>query len=191
MIIDPRTDRIFGRGGSLRQLRPSDRSRFEAHLLRLDPESRRDRFNGPAKDDFVAAYAARCFDDGTTVVGYLEGEQVFGAAELHEVDGEARPTAEIAFSVERELRNCGLGSVLFRRLVLHAHAFGYRALNVTTHPDNDAMKRLARRFGAGLRFSAGETMGVIELPEIGGFELLPAVAGPASDADPQRFTLPG
>ena len=147
----------------IRQLRPSDLPRFRDHLLRLDLESRRDRFNGIADDGLVAAYAERSFAEGTTVIGYVEDDQVLGAAELHERPDELEPTAEIAFSVERQLQHRGIGSALFQRLLLHAHGFGYTRLLVTTHPDNRAMKALARKFNAALTFAEGETMGVIVL----------------------------
>ena len=35
------------------------------HLVRLDAESRHDRFNGFLDDSFIESYAARCADDGT------------------------------------------------------------------------------------------------------------------------------
>ena len=35
------------------------------HLLRLDSESRHDRFNGFLDDSFIERYAGRCADDGT------------------------------------------------------------------------------------------------------------------------------
>lgn len=149
--------------GVIRQLRPSDLPRFRDHLLRLDAESRRDRFNGPSSDAFVGAYAERAFRDGTTVIGYVEGDDVLGAAELHEIGGEGEPVGEIAFSVERALQHRGIGSRLFQRLIWHAHALGYTRLRVTTHPQNQAMKRLASRFNARLRFEGGETVGLIEL----------------------------
>jgi RimJ/RimL family protein N-acetyltransferase len=149
--------------GTIRQLRPSDLPRFRDHLLRLDQESRRDRFNGVTDDTFVASYAERCFADGTTVIGHVENDQVLGAAELHERPEEAEPTAEIAFSVERELQHRGIGGRLFERLIAHAHAFGYSKLRVTTHPQNAAMKALANRFNARLTFEEGETVGMIEL----------------------------
>ena len=112
--------------------------RSREHLLRLDPHSRRDRFNAAIDDDFVIGYAARCFADGTTVIGYVEGEHVLGAAELHEKAGEAEPTGEIAFSVERHLQRRGIGSALFLRLIGHARGLGYTRLRVTTHPQNAA-----------------------------------------------------
>jgi len=149
--------------GVIRQLRPSDLSKFREHLGRLDIESRRDRFNGPSSDAFVEAYAERAFRAGTTVIGYVENGEVLGAAELHAIDGAGEPTGEIAVSVERTLQHRGIGSRLFQRLIWHAHALGYTQLRVTTHPQNQAMKRLASKFDARLRFEGGETVGLIEL----------------------------
>lgn len=149
--------------GTIRQLRPSDLPRFRDHLVRLDPESRRDRFNGVADDNFVTSYAERCFAEGTTVVGYVEGDKVLGAAELHERPDLPEPTGEIAFSVERELQHMGIGRRLFERLIGNARGLGYTSLRVTTHPHNEAMKALARRFYAALSFEDGETVGVIDL----------------------------
>jgi phasin family protein len=87
---------------------------------------------------------------------------VLGAAELHERP-ELADTGEIAFSVEPEHQRRGIGRRLFERLILHAHALDYTRLLVTTHPHNEAMKRLARGFQARLTFADGSTMGEIEL----------------------------
>ena len=136
MPAKPRTDDSKSSNhvaGVIRQLRPSDLLRFQDHLLRLDPQSRRDRFNGVTDDEFVRAYAERCFREGTTVIGYVEGDEVHGAAELHERPDLPEPTGEIAFSVERSLQHQGIGSQLFRRLIGHALALGYERLRVTTH----------------------------------------------------------
>ena len=151
--------------GRIRLLRHSELPQFRDHLLRLDADSRRDRFNGPTNDTFVASYAERCFSDGTIVIGYVDDGAVLGAAELHERPEDAEPTGEIAFSVERHLQRRGLGGMLFARLVESARAFGYERLLVTTHPQNEPMKRLARSFNAKLRFDHGETVGLIELGE--------------------------
>lgn len=149
--------------GRIRLLRHSELPQFRDHLLRLDAASRRDRFNGPTSDAFVASYAERCFKDGTIVIGYVDGGEVLGAAELHERPEDREPTGEIAFSVERPLQRQGLGGLLFARLIESARAFGYERLLVTTHPQNEPMKRLARSFNARLRFDDGETVGLIEL----------------------------
>ena len=149
--------------GTVRLLRHSEQPQFKAHLLRLDADSRRDRFNGPTNNAFVSSYADRCFQDGTLVIGYVENGEVLGAAELHERPNDPEPTGEIAFSVEKQLQHRGLGGILFARLVEAARAFGYERLRVTTHPQNTAMKRLARRFNASLKFEDGETVGSIVL----------------------------
>jgi RimJ/RimL family protein N-acetyltransferase len=88
---------------------------------------------------------------------------VHGAAELHERPDLDPPTGEIAFSVERHLQHQGIGSQLFRRLIGHALALGYEQLRVMTHPNNQAMKSLARKFDAALTFVDGETLGTIDL----------------------------
>ena len=159
--------------GRIRLLRHSELPRFRAHLLRLDAESRRDRFNGPSGDAYIESYADRCFGNGAVVIGYVENGKVLGAAELHECIGETEPTGEIAFSVERHLQRRGLGRLLFARLIEGARSFGYERLLVTTHPSNEAMKRLARTFNAKLRFEQGETVGLIELEPV---PPLPALA---------------
>ena len=56
------------------------------HLLRLDRESRHDRFHGFMDDDFIERYAAKCADDGTVIIAYIENGVVRGAAELHPPD---------------------------------------------------------------------------------------------------------
>jgi len=157
--------------GTIRQLRPSDMDRFAQHLLRLDAQSRRDRFNAPINDHFLNAYARRCFAEGATVIGYVEDQHVLAAAEVHERPELAEATGEIAFSVERPLQHRGLGSRLFERLIAHAHALGYARLQVTTHSHNQAMKALARKFEARLSFDTGEANGMIELAPAGDFPL--------------------
>ncbi|WP_311027832.1 GNAT family N-acetyltransferase [Mesorhizobium koreense] len=149
--------------GVVRQLRPSDLPRFREHLLRLDAESRHDRFNGVTNDAYISTYAERSFHDGTTVIGYVEDGKVLGAAELHERPDLPEPTGEIAFSVEHELQHRGIGSALFERLISNARGLGYEKLRVTTHPGNLAMRALARKFDAHLSFENLETVGVIDL----------------------------
>jgi hypothetical protein len=95
----------------IRQLRPSDRTKFADHLLRLDAAARHDRFNGGLGDAFLRAYAERSFAQGSTVVGFVVDGEVHGAAEIHEQAGEAEPTAEIAFSVEPAYQHIGVGTL--------------------------------------------------------------------------------
>src|SRR4051794_31900072 len=113
--------------GSVRTLKPQEMPLLREHLLRLDSESRRDRFNGYIDEGFIARYAAKCQTDGTIVVAYVEDGAVRGAAELHQPDL-SNPLPEIAFSVEAGLRRRGVGSILFAELIETAKSLGYDSL---------------------------------------------------------------
>ena len=135
------------------------------HLLRLDRESRHDRFHGFMDDDFIERYAAKCADDGTVIIAYIENGVVRGAAELHPPDQSPDSLPEIAFSVEACVRRQGVGSVLFRKLIAEARSKGYHSLRITTGAQNQAMRALANKFGAHLTFRHGESTGSIDLKQ--------------------------
>ena len=135
------------------------------HLLRLDARSRHDRFNGFMDDSFIERYAAKCADDGTIIITYIEDGVVRGAAELHPPDQSPDALPEIAFSVEASVRRQGVGSILFKRLVSEARWKGYRTLRITTGMQNHAMRALANKFGARLTFRNGESTGNIDLKQ--------------------------
>jgi GNAT superfamily N-acetyltransferase len=135
------------------------------HLLRLDPESRHDRFHGFMDDSFIERYAAKCADDGTVIIAYIEGGVVHGAAELHPPDQSADSLPEIAFSVEASVRRQGVGSILFEKLIAEARRKGYQNLRITTGAQNQAMRTLANKFGAHLSFRHGESTGTIDLTQ--------------------------
>ena len=141
------------------------------HLLRLDHESRHDRFHGFMDDSFIERYAEKCADDGTVIIAYLEDGVVRGAAELHPPATSPDLLPEIAFSVEAGLRRNGVGSLLFRKLIEEARAKGYRLLRITTGAQNDAMRALANKFGARLTFRHGESTGTIDVKEQPRFQI--------------------
>ena len=153
------------------------------HLLRLDPASRHDRFNGFMEDSFIESYAARCADDGTVIIAYIENGLVRGAAELHPPDESAGALPEIAFSVEAGVRRQGVGSILFKRLISESRWKGYHALRITTGAHNQSMRALANKFGARLTFRHGESIGNIDLKQPPQVELAKlAVTAPADAA---------
>src|SRR3978361_1853576 len=135
------------------------------HLLRLDRNSRHDRFHGFMDDSFIERYAEKCADDGTVIIAYIEDGVVRGAAELHPPDQSADSLPEIAFSVEACVRRQGVGSILFRKLIAEARAKSYRSLRITTGAQNQAMRALANKFGANLTFRHGESTGDIDLKQ--------------------------
>src|SRR3954471_8094233 len=150
------------------------------HLLRLDRNSRRDRFHGFMDDSFIERYAEKCADDGTTIIAFFEDGVVRGAAELHPPDQSPDSLPEIAFSVESSVRRRGGGSILVRKLITEARAKGYRNLRITTGSQNDAMRALANKFGAHLTFRYRESTGTIDVREQP--HVQPALVTPADAA---------
>src|SRR5580700_11861713 len=137
------TPRSTARGTVRTLSRQEELPLLRDHLLRLDHQSRHDRFHGFMDDSFVERYAEKCASDGTVVIAYLEDGVVRGAAELHPPETSPDLLPEIAFSVEASLRRQGVGSLLFRKLIEEARAKGYRFLRITTGAQNDAMRALA------------------------------------------------
>jgi GNAT superfamily N-acetyltransferase len=176
--------------GTVRTLRQQEElPLLRDHLLRLDAESRRDRFHGFLDDSFIERYAAKCVDDGTVIIAYIEGGLVRGAAELHPPDQAPDAMPEIAFSVEACVRRQGVGSILFRKLIAEARSRGYRSLRITTGAQNQAMRALASKFGAHLTFRHGESTGSIDLkqqpqPELARPELARFASGRLATATP-------
>ena len=171
-------------GGDVRTLRRQEElPLLRDHLLRLDSESRRDRFNGFMDDGFIERYAAKCADDGTVIIAYLDGGVVRGAAELHPPDQSPDSLPEIAFSVEACVRRQGVGSILFKKLIAEARSKGYHSLRITTGAQNQAMRALANKFGAHLTFRYGESTGSIDLKQQSQRELtMPGIATAADAA---------
>jgi len=148
------------------------------HLLRLDPQSRHDRFNGFLDESFIERYAARCADDGTVIIAFIIDGEVRGAAELHPPEASSDSLPEVAFSVEASARRQGIGTLLFKRLIAEARWKGYERLRITTNADNRAMRTLASKFGAHLVFDRGESTGTIDLTKTPEAELAELVAAP-------------
>jgi RimJ/RimL family protein N-acetyltransferase len=147
--------------GEIRRLWPTERDLFTAHLLRLDPTTRRERFGTAVNDDFLVSYATTTFGVGGLVQAYVEDGQVRGAAELRGLDDIASHTGEAAFSVETGWRRRGIGGALFARLITASRNRGIRTLYMTCLPENAAMRRLARKFEADLAGGYADVEGVI------------------------------
>ncbi len=168
--------------GIVRDLRTDEIAQFRKHLQRLDRASIRDRFNGAAGADVLAAYALRCLRHGAIIAGYFESGVVRGAGELHPLgrDAEGRRTAEVALSVEKDWQRRGVGTRLFRRIIVDARQRGVEVLCITTHCENDSMRALAMRFRARMTFKASGAFGAIDVGTVPAALLR---AGEGEDAD--------
>jgi len=150
--------------GSIRKLWKADLPAFRDHLLRLDPNTRRNRFGMSAGDDFINGYAKTGFSLDTVIHGVFVDGRLIGVGELRRI-GDGRRQAEAAFSIETDHQGRGLGSRLMEAVMLTARNRGIRRLYMNCLASNRPMQRLARRHGAELEYEAGDVIGLV-LPNI-------------------------
>lgn len=147
--------------GTFRKLWPQERDLFRDHLLRLDMASRHLRFAHGVSDTFIAEYAARMGEAGSTVYAYLDNGEVHGAAELKKLGDTWGREAEAAFSVETNYQDHGIGTELMGRVIRAARNRGVHHLYMSCMASNTKMQAIARKHEADLRFEYGEVVGDI------------------------------
>jgi GNAT superfamily N-acetyltransferase len=145
-------------GGLIRKLWTVEIAAYRDHLLRLDPESRRNRFGGTVADDMILNYAAT--SDGSDVVlhGFFVDGVLRGVADLRIAGREA----EAAFSIEKPWQSHGVGTALLERSLLTARNRGVKRVQVCCLMENRRMQQLARKFEAELAFDFGTVIGTME-----------------------------
>ncbi len=147
-------------GGVVRRLWPSDSSAFRDHLLRLNAQSRHDRFAMSVSDEFLTNYADRCFGIDDVIYGYFVDGLMRGAGELRGVGlGLDKGSAEAAFSVEVGWRRQGVGTELMGRIIQAARSRGAETLYMSCLARNRAMQGMAKKFEADLHFDADDVTG--------------------------------
>jgi len=147
--------------GTIRKLWLGETGRFREHLLRLDPESRANRFGAPVNDYFVKQYAARAIGSDAVMHGYFVDGTLRGCAELRGLHTLPPHAAEAAFSIEKSFQNNGVGSALMGRTILAARNRGIKKLFMNCLAHNHPMQAIARKYHADLKFEAGDVMAEI------------------------------
>jgi RimJ/RimL family protein N-acetyltransferase len=170
--------------GTIRKLWPTERETFIAHLLRLDPDTRRNRFGVGVNDSFLVQYARMTFGVGGIVFAYIEDGIVRGAAELRGLEDIIAHSGEAAFSVENDWRKRGIGAILFSRLIRAARNRRVNTLYMTCLPQNRAMQNLAAKFDAELAMDNSGVIGLLDADRPTAFTVL----GEAMD-DAQDFAV--
>jgi hypothetical protein len=84
-------------GGLIRKLWIGEAALYRDHLLRLDADSRRNRFAGSVSDDFVRDYADLSFGIDAVIHGFFVDGMLRGAAELRPLGAPIAREAEAAF----------------------------------------------------------------------------------------------
>ncbi len=168
----------------LRRLGPGDAAIFRDHIHALHFTDFRDRFNGLASDNWLDKYIARSLDTAICI-GAFQDEHLLAVAELHSGSHLPEGEAESAFSVASDWRRKGLGTLLVKALLKAATEAGISTIIIETGPQNHAMKALARRFGAKMRFGGDQSVGRINVAE--GLR----IAGRRKSPPPLAIAVPG
>jgi GNAT superfamily N-acetyltransferase len=150
--------------GTIRKLWIGEADLLRAHLLRLDPDSRRSRFGSSANAYFIEQYTSHALTPESIVHGYFEDGVLRAAAELRAFGKPFPVDAEAALSVERAWQNRGVGSALLDRAILAAQNRGIRTIQLNCLLDNVRMQAVAKKHEALLRIRSGGVVGEVVNP---------------------------
>ncbi len=150
--------------GVIRKLWIDRSGPYRDHLLRLDAESRRNRFGGAVSDEFIANYAELSRGLDAVMHGFFVDGVLRGVAELRPLGDGFAHEAEAAFSIEKPWQSHGVGSALLERTLLAARNRGLKFLHMACLADNKRMQQLARKYDADLSFDFSSVVGEVSTP---------------------------
>jgi GNAT superfamily N-acetyltransferase len=153
---------VLPEGAVIRKLWIGETDKYREHILRLDSQSRRNRFGGFVSDEFVCNHVDLSAVLDAIVHGCFIDGVLRGAAELRPVGLNFPRHGEAALSVEKPWQSHGVGSALLARTLLAARNRGYRLLHMACLAENERMQQLARKFDAELSFDFGSVVGEVE-----------------------------
>jgi GNAT superfamily N-acetyltransferase len=152
-------------GTVIRKLWIGEADIYRDHMLRLDADSRRNRFAGTVSDEFVRDYAELSFGIDALIHGFFVDGTLRGAAELRPIGAPLMREAEAAFSIEKPWQSHGVGSLLLERTLLAARNRGVKFLHLACLADNRRMQQLARKYDAELTFDFSNVVGEVATPQ--------------------------
>jgi GNAT superfamily N-acetyltransferase len=151
-------------GGVIRKMWIDRAGPYRDHLLRLDRESRCNRFGGAVSDEFIRNYIELSLGLDAVIHGFFVEGTLRGVAELRPLGKGFANEAEAAFSIEEPWQSNGIGSALLERTLLAARNRGIKLLHMACLANNARMVELARKFEADLTFDFGSVVGEVEAP---------------------------
>src|SRR5215207_1880818 len=150
--------------GVIRKLWIDRAGPYRDHLLRLDKESRRNRFGGGVADEFIENYIELSLGLDAVIHGFFVDGILRGVAELRLLGNGFVEEAEAAFSIEQPWQSHGVGSALLERTLLAARNRGIKFLHMACLADNKRMQQLANKFDAELSFDFAGVVGEVATP---------------------------
>jgi len=148
----------------VRRVWPFEFSTWREHLKRLDAQTRRARFFGPVKDEFIDAYVDKAYGRNAIVYGAFVDGTMRAAGELQFLPEAWPPMAEAAFSVEPGWQDEGIGTLLLSRVITAARNRGVTTIIMHCQLDNARMRHLAEKHEADLKFEEGSITGRLLQP---------------------------
>lgn len=158
-------DELVSEVGLVRKLWIGEIGQYRDHLLRLDAQSRRNRFGGAVSDERICEHVESTTSLNAVLHGFFVDGTLRGTAELRLLGPQLLTAeAEAAFSVETPWQSHGIGSVLLERTLLAARNRGIKRLHMACLADNKRMQQLARKFDAELSYDFGSVIGEVQNP---------------------------
>ena len=139
-----------------RKLWPTELGLFREHLHRLDRESLRMRFGRAVGAEFIDRYCDTVYALNSVVYGCFIGGTLRAVAELRLLTDTWPFEAELAFSVERDWQDDGIGTELMSRALRAARNRSISRLYMICLPENGRMRRVAMKYDALLTFHPGQ-----------------------------------
>ena len=126
--------------------------RFREHLLRLDEETRLQRFCHPASDADVRDYVGGLDLKRARVIGFLCEGEMRGAAELSPSGSPRTPVFDATVSVEKDWQGRGIRTALVLRAISIARGLGASHIRVEGLAGNERLRRIVAQFDADMLF---------------------------------------
>lgn len=152
----------------LRSLSADDIPDIVAHFQQMSEFDRYTRFFSGTSDSGIEAIVNRFDWTRTIAVGLYRGTELCGLAELGWETNEAAGSpdrAEVAFSVDRSLRNRGIGAWLVERICHEALTAGITQIYATWLGGNDAVGKIMRARGAKVWLNGSVWHGEVRLDD--------------------------
>jgi GNAT superfamily N-acetyltransferase len=154
---------------------------FLQHLLRLDPQSRLQRFCHPASDADVRGYVGRLDLKRTRVIGFVCDGVMRAAAELSPAGNGRGVVFDATVSVERAWQGRGIATALLLRAIAVARGLGVGHIRVEGLADNPRLRHAVAQFDVDMLFDDDDCQAWLP---VGGSDRAMSLQEPASSVAP-------